>query len=265
MEHDVPARALIDPTACVAPAARLGGGVRVGPFAVIEDDVEIGAGCEIAAHAVIKRHTRMGPDNRIGEHAVIGGVPQDLAFRGQRSYLVIGAGNVIREGATLNRSSREDEATTVGNRCYLMAYSHLGHDCRVGDQVIVANGALLAGFVEVGDRAFVSGNVAIHQFARVGRLAMVGGLARVSQDCLPLMITEGSPARARAVNTVGLRRAGFAAGDIRAAKYALGILARMPRLEDALAALDADASPPAREIAYFIRGSRRGFSHPVRG
>lgn len=264
MDRDVPAQPLIHPTACVAPVARLGAGVRVGPFAVVEDDVEIGDRCELAAHAVIKRHTRMGPDNRIGEHAVIGGAPQDLGFRGHRSYLVIGAGNVIREGATLNRSSRADEATTLGDRCYLMAYSHLGHDCRVGNQVIVANGALLAGFVEVGDRAFVSGNVAIHQFTRVGRLAMVGGLARVSQDCLPFMVTEGSPARARAVNVVGLRRAGFAAGDIRAVKNALGVLARMPRLEDALAALEADAAPLAREIALFVRGSRRGFSHPSR-
>jgi UDP-N-acetylglucosamine acyltransferase len=254
----------IHPTASVAPGARLGAGVRVGPFAVIEDETEIGDDCEIAAHAVIKRHTRMGPHNRIGEHAVIGGAPQDLAFKGHRSYLVIGTGNVIREGATLHRSSRQDETTTVGDHCYLMAYAHVGHDCRLGNQVIVANGALLAGFVEVGDRAFVSGNVAIHQFTRVGRMAMVGGLARVSQDCLPFMITEGSPARARGVNVVGLRRAGVSAGDVRALKNALGVLRAAARLEEALAALATDASPLVRELGEFIRGSARGFAHPTK-
>lgn len=258
------AQGSIHPLALVAPGARLGRGVRVGPFAVIEDDTDIGDGCEIAAHAVIRRYTRMGPDNRISEHAVLGGEPQHLAFSGERSYLVIGAGNVIREGATLHRAYKAEDATVVGDGCFLMAYCHVGHDCRIGSQVVVANGALLAGHVEVDDRAFVSGNVAVHQFTRIGRLAMVSGLARVSQDCLPFMITEGSPAHARAVNVVGLKRAGMQVADIRALKNALRLLRTTAALEDALALLDA-GSPLERELAAFIRGSRRGFTHPERG
>jgi len=128
----------------------------------------------------------------------------------------------------------------------------------------VANGALLAGFVEVGDQAFVSGNAAVHQFARIGRMAMLGGLARVSQDWLPFMITEGSPARARGVNVVGLRRAGVSAGHIRTLKNALGVMRGSARLGEALAALAADASPLVRELGEFIRGSARGFAHPTR-
>lgn len=258
------ASGMIHPLALVAPGARLGAGVRIGPFAVIEEDTDIGERCEIAAHAVIKRFTRMGPDNRIGEHAVVGGEPQHLGFNGERSHLVMGSGNVVREGVTLHRAWKAEEATIIGDRCYLMAYSHVGHDCRIGDQVIVANGAQLAGHVEVGDRAFVSGNVAVHQFARIGRFAMVSGLSRISQDCLPFMITEGSPARARAVNVVGLRRAGMSAGEIRIVKNALRLLRTLSGLDHALALLAAGESPLEREIAAFIGASKRGFTHPGR-
>lgn len=254
---------MIHPLALVSSGARLGAGVRVGPFAVIEEDTDIGERCEIAAHAVVKRYTRMGPDNRIGEHAIVGGEPQHLGYGGERSYLVMGSGNVVREGATLHRAWKPEETTSVGDRCYFMAYSHVGHDCRIGNQVIVANGAQLAGHVEVDDRAFVSGNVAIHQFARIGRLAMVSGLSRISQDCLPFMITEGSPARARAVNVVGLRRAGMPAGDIRILKNALRLLRTMSGLDHALGLLAA-ASPLERELAAFINASKRGFTHPDR-
>jgi UDP-N-acetylglucosamine acyltransferase len=254
--------ALIHPTAAIAPGARLGAGVRIGPFAVIEDDTEVGEGCEIAAHAVIKRYSRLGPRNRVGEHAVIGGEPQDLKFKGWPSFVVIGADNVIREGATIHRASVEGGETRVGDGNYLMAYAHVAHDCRIGNQAIIANGALVAGFVAVGDRAFVSGNVAIHQFARIGRLAMVGGLARISQDCLPFMITEGSPARARGLNMVGLKRAGVPAPDVAALKRAFALLRSTALLKDALDALEAAESAPVRELAQFIRDAKRGFTHP---
>ncbi len=257
--------ALVHPTAAVAPGARLGADVRVGPFAVIEDDAEVGDGCQIAAHAVIKRYARLGPRNRVGEHAVIGGEPQDLKFKGGASFVVVGADNVIREGATIHRASVEGGETRLGDGNYLMAYAHVAHDCRIGNQAIIANGALVAGFVTVGDRAFVSGNVAIHQFARVGRLAMVGGLARISQDCLPFMITEGSPARARGLNIVGLKRAGVAAADVAALKRAFTLLRSGALLRDALDALEASESPLVRELAQFIREAKRGFTHPGAG
>ncbi|MFZ5555593.1 MAG: acyl-ACP--UDP-N-acetylglucosamine O-acyltransferase [Pseudomonadota bacterium] len=253
---------LVHPTAVIAAGARLGAGVRIGPFAVIEDDAEVGAGSEIAAHAVIKRYTRMGPRNRIGEHAVIGGEPQDLKFKGWPSFVVIGADNVIREGTTIHRASVEGGETRVGDGNFLMAYAHVAHDCRIGNHAIIANGALVAGFVSVGDRAFVSGNVAIHQFARIGRLAMVGGLARISQDCLPFMITEGSPARARGPNIVGLKRAGIPAADVAALKRAFALLRSGALLKDALDALEASDSAPVREVAQFIREAKRGFTHP---
>ncbi len=251
----------IHPTALVAPGARLAAGVQVGPYAVIEEDTEIGEGCAIAAHAVVKRYTRLGPRNRIGEHAVIGGEPQDFKFKGWPSAVVIGEGNVLREGVTVHRGSTEGAVTRIGNGCFLMAGSHVGHDCQLGDQVILANGALVAGFVTVGDRAFVSGHVAIHQFCRVGRLAMLGGLARISQDALPFIITEGSPARARGLNLVGLKRAGVGEEDIRELKRAYRTLFLSGLLlEQALAALGESTSPLVAELVRFIRESKRGIT-----
>jgi UDP-N-acetylglucosamine acyltransferase len=253
---------LIHPLAAIARGARLGAGVRVGPFAVIEDDVEIGEGCEISAHAVIKRYTRVGPRNRVAEHAVIGGEPQDLKFKDGPSFVVIGADNVIREGVTVHRVTLEGGETRIGDGNFLMAYAHIAHECQIGNQTIIANGALLSGVVSVGDRAFVSGNVAIHQFARVGRLAMVGGLARISQDCLPFMITEGSPARARGLNIVGLRRAGVPAPDVTALKKALALLRSGVLLREAIVELEGSQSALVRELAQFIRDAKRGFAHP---
>jgi len=255
------AAASIHPLASVAGGARLGTGVRIGPFAVIEDEVELGDGCEIGAHAVLKRYTRLGPRNRVAEHAVIGGEPQDVKFKGQVSYVVIGAGNLIREGVTINRGSVDGGETRVGDDNFLMAYCHIAHDCQIGNRTVIANGALLAGWVGVGDRAFISGNVVIHQFARIGRLAMVGGLARISQDCVPFMITEGAPARIRGLNIVGLRRAGIAAPDVAALKKAVGVLRSGALLRDALIELDAANSSLVAEVAQFIRDSKRGFTH----
>ena len=256
------ASTLIHPSAVVARGARLGAGVRVGPFAVIEDDTEVGDGCEISAHAVIKRYTRMGARNRLAEHAVIGGEPQDLKFEGRPSSVVIGADNVIREGVTIHRGSEEGGETRLGDGNFIMAYCHVAHECRIANRTIIANGALVAGFVSIDDGAFVSGNVVIHQFARVGRLAMVGGLARISQDCLPFMITEGSPARVRGLNIVGLRRASVPASDVAALKKALVRLRSGVLLREAVAELEASESTLVRELAQFIHDSKRGFTHP---
>lgn len=252
----------IHPTAAVDPGAQLGAGVSVGPFAVIEADTLIGDGCRIGAHAVIRRYTRLGACTRVWEHAVLGAEPQDVKFGDFPSYLEIGVDNLIREGVTIHRSSEKDGRTVVGDANFLMANCHVAHDCRIGNRVIVANGALLAGYVTVGDRAFVSGNVVVHQFARIGTLAMVSGLARISQDCLPYMVTEGSPARARALNLVGLRRAGLSAGEIGALKQAFRVLLRSGlRLPEALAELESATTPQVRELVAFVRSAKRGFSH----
>jgi UDP-N-acetylglucosamine acyltransferase len=254
--------AFIHPTAQIDPGAEIARDVSIGPFAVVEADVAIGEGCRIGAHAVIRRYTRIGPRCRVWEHATLGGEPQDVSFHDQVSHLEIGADNIIREGVTIHRATTEFGSTHIGDGNFLMANCHVAHDCRIGDRVIIANGALLAGHVSVADRAFISGNVVIHQFARVGTLAMVGGLARISQDCLPYIITEGSPASARGLNVVGLRRAGFALDQIRGLKEAFRILFRSGlSLQDALAVLEASPFAEIRALAEFARSSRRGFTH----
>jgi UDP-N-acetylglucosamine acyltransferase len=253
-------------TAIVSPEARLGHDVSIGPYAVIEDGTVIGDGCEIRAHAVVKRHTTLAALTRVHEGAVLGGEPQDLSFKGQATDLLIGDRNVIREGVTIHRSTKEGGATVVGSDCFLMAYVHIAHDCRVGDRVVMANNVMLAGHVEVGERAFLGGGAAIHQFCRVGRLAMVGGVAKVVQDCLPFVITDGHPARARGLNLVGLRRAGATGTQMRALKEAYRLLVRSGlRLEPALERMASLEDPLVDEMIAFVRGSKRGFAHARHG
>jgi UDP-N-acetylglucosamine acyltransferase len=253
-------------TAIVDPGARLGAGVTIGPFAVVEADTEIGDGCEIRAHAVVKSFTRLGRGNVVHEGAVLGGEPQDLAFGGAPSSLQIGDGNTIREGVTIHRGTVEGSATVVGSGCYLMAYSHVGHNDRLGDGVILANNVLLAGQVDVGERAFLSGGVVVHQFCRVGRLAMVGGNSRIIMDALPFVNTTGFPGRAVGLNVVGLRRAGFEPSALRVLKRAFRILLRSRLLLGAaLEEMAALRDPSVDEMIAFIRGSKRGFHRSARG
>ncbi|HZT60092.1 MAG TPA: acyl-ACP--UDP-N-acetylglucosamine O-acyltransferase [Pyrinomonadaceae bacterium] len=254
------------PTAVVSPGASVAPDVRVGPYAVIEDDVNIGKGCEIGAHAVVKRFTTLGERNRVYEHATLGGEPQDVKFRGERSALVIGDDNLIREYATIHRASGEGEATRVGSRNFLMVGCHIAHNCEVGDDNVFANGVALAGHIRVEDHVFLSSNVGSHQFARFGRYAMVGGKSKIVQDVLPFFTTDGNPARVRGLNTIGLRRGGFTPESRAALKRAYQILfrARLP-LERALAALEEMGDENVTHLAQFIRGSRRGFTREERG
>ncbi len=250
----------IHPTAIVSAAARLGDAVRIGPYAVIEDDTELGEGTEVRAHAVVKRFTRLGTGNIVFEGAVLGGEPQDLGFRDTPTALLIGHRNIIREGVTIHRASKPDGATVIGDDCFLMAYSHVAHDDRLGDRVILANNVVLAGHVEVGERAFLSGGVGVHQFCRVGRLAMIGGNAKVVQDCLPFVITDGVPARARGLNLVGLRRAGFSSGQLTTLKRAYRLLLRSGlSLSEAWTRLAALSDPLVDELSAFTQGGQRGF------
>lgn len=252
----------IHPTALVDAGARLAEGVTIGPYAVVEAGVTLGRGTEVRAHAVVKRFTTLGEGNVVHEGAVLGGEPQDLAFAGAESQLRIGNGNRIREGVTIHRASQAGAVTTVGSGCFLMAYVHVAHDCALEDGAILANNVALAGHVRIGAGAFLSGGVVVHQFCRVGRLAMVGGNAKVIQDCLPFIVTDGVPARARAVNVVGLRRAGIGAPGVRALREAYRTLLRsgLP-LATAVERLAADPDPLVRELAEFARSSTRGFSH----
>ncbi|HEX8708283.1 MAG TPA: acyl-ACP--UDP-N-acetylglucosamine O-acyltransferase [Pyrinomonadaceae bacterium] len=251
----------IDSTAIISPRARIASDVRIGPYVVIEEDVVIGEGCEIASHTVIKRFTSLGRGNRVAEHVVLGGLPQDVKFRGEHSRLVIGDENLIREGATLHRASGEGQETRLGSRNFLMIGVHLAHNCLVGDDNIFANGVALAGHILVEDHVFLSSNVGAHQFVRIGRYAMVGGKSKIVQDVLPFLTTDGNPPRVRGLNTVGLRRAGFGADERRALKRAYHLLFRsgLP-LAEALGLLTQEAPDPNVEhLVNFIRGSKRGF------
>jgi UDP-N-acetylglucosamine acyltransferase len=252
----------IHPTALVDADARLEDGVTIGPYAVVESGAVVGRGTEVRAHAVVKRFTTLGQGNVVHEGAVLGGEPQDVAFGGGESHLRIGDGNRIREGVTIHRSSRPGGVTTVGSGCFLMAYSHIAHDCVVEDGAILANNVALAGHVHVGAGAFLSGGVVVHQFCRIGRLAMIGGNAKVIQDCLPFVVTDGVPARARAVNVIGLRRVGVGAAGTRALREAYRTLLRsgLP-LASAVEQLAASADPMVRELGEFAGSSKRGFSH----
>jgi UDP-N-acetylglucosamine acyltransferase len=255
----------IHPTAVISPRARLGDRIKIGPFAVIEDDVVIGDDCEIASHAVIKQFTTLGRGNRVFEHAVLGGLPQDVKFKGERSRLVIGDDNLIREGVTLHRANGEDEATRIGSRNFLMIGVHVAHNCVVGDDNIFANEAALAGHIRIEDHVFLSNNVGAHQFVRMGRYAMVGGKSKIVQDVLPFFITDGNPPRVRGLNSVGLRRAGFSSEERRMLKNAYRILfqSRLP-LEDALSEMAQLDDENVRHLINFIRGSARGFSRARR-
>ena len=256
----------VHPTAIVAPGARLGAGVSIGPFAVIEDGAIVGDECEIRAHAVVKSHVVLGGGNRVHEGAVLGGEPQDLSFQGGETGVVIGDRNVLREGVTIHRSTKPGSATVVGSDCFLMAYVHLGHDCRLGDRVIIANNTALGGHVQVADRAFVSGNVSVHQFCRIGRLAMLGGNSKAVQDCLPFVICDGHIARARGLNVVGLRRAGVGAEQRRTLKEAYRLLLRSGlHRDEALERMAALADPLVDEMVAFVRASKRGFAHGLHG
>ena len=231
------------------------------PTAIIEDDVKIGPDCEIRAYAVIKRFTKLGARNRIFEHAVIGGEPQDLKFKGERSYLEIGDDNVIREFCTFHRANGDGETTRIGSRNFFMVGVHIAHNCVIGDDNVLANEVALAGHITLEDHVFVSNNVGAHQFVRMGRYAMVGGKSKIVQDVLPFFITDGNPARVRGVNSVGLQRAGFSEEARRTLKDAYRKLFRSAvPVSEALDQLNDSSDENVRHLVSFIRASKRGFS-----
>jgi UDP-N-acetylglucosamine acyltransferase len=203
---------MIHPTAIIHRQATLHPTVRVGPFAVIDADVEIGADCLVGPHVYLTGHTTIGRANQFHAGCVIGDAPQDLKYKGQPTKLRIGDQNVFREHFTAHRSTHPEQSTTIGSNNFLMANAHVGHNCVVGNQVIIANGALLGGHAVVQDRAFISGNCLVHQFARIGSLAMMRGGAAVSKDLPPFCVAVGENTIC-GLNTVGLRRAGFAAEE----------------------------------------------------
>lgn len=249
----------IHPSAYIAPSAQLGLGVRVGPFAVIEAHTEIGDGCQIAAHAIIQPWVRMGRHNSVHPHAVLGGLPQDLGFDPQNeTWLEIGDGNVFREAVTVNRATRADAATRIGDRCYLMNNAHVGHDCQLGDHNILASNVALGGHVQVGQRVFFGGGALVHQFCRVGSYAMVQGVAGINKDILPFMMAGGRPARHYRLNLVGLRRAGIDGDALKAVSTAIRRVRNKQAPDDLLT--DAAAAPLQYLRQWLQAESKRGIA-----
>jgi len=251
----------IHPTAIVSDQAQLGDSNIVGPYVVIEDDVQIGNGNSLLTGALLKNGVRMGNDNTVHEYAVIGGLPQDLGFDPTTlSYVTIGNSNTLREYVTVHRASKAQAVTRLGDRNYLMTHVHLAHDCQLGNQVIIAPSTGLGGHVHVADRAFISGGVMVHQFVHIGTLAMIGGNAKITQDVLPYMITDGVPGTVRGLNLVGLRRAGVTRSDIQILKKAYQLIHRSAQPQQAiLDDLREIDSPYALNLAEFIANSSRSF------
>ena len=250
---------VVHPTAVVHAKAELSNGVQVGPFAVIEERVRIGADCTIGPHVVILGQTQMGAGNRFHAGCVIGDAPQDLKYQGTATALSIGDGNIFREHSTVHRSNHPDDPTVIGSNNFFMAHSHVGHNSRLGDRIILANGALLGGHVVVEDAAFISGNCAIHQFSRVGTLSIMQGGARLSKDLPPYCALFGVN-RLCGLNTVGLRRAGIGAEQRRELKNLYRQLLRGGvNLRLALQELAQEAKgTEARHLLEFIASSKRG-------
>jgi UDP-N-acetylglucosamine acyltransferase len=253
----------IHATAIVSNEATLADDVTVGPYALIGAGVTIGAGTQVGPFTRIDGPVTIGERNRIVGQSSIGTPPQDLKYKGERTALVIGNDNTIREFCTFNRgTSGGGGITTVGSSNFFMSYSHVAHDCHVGSNVIFANNATLAGHVEVGDSATIGAFSAIHQFCRVGEHAFIGGDTICTQDVLPFVKTVGSrPAKTYGINTIGLQRKGFSPETVEALQRAYRVLVRSKlKMEDALAKIEADFGffPEARYLVEFVRGAKRG-------
>jgi UDP-N-acetylglucosamine acyltransferase len=253
--------ARVHPTALVDPGAVLADGVEVGAFAMIGPGCEVGEGCVLAPRTTLERNVKLGRNVRVGVGSVLGGDPQDLKYRGEETTVEIGDGTVVREYSTINRGTTQSYKTTVGRGSFIMSYVHLGHDCHVGDGVILSNAVQLAGHVIVEDRAIISGVSAVHQFARIGRHAFVGGFSRVAKDVPPFLKAVGNPVRLYGLNSVGLQRSGFDAELVRELKRAYRLLFRSDlNVSQALERARAELQPlpEVEHFLQFIEDSQRG-------
>ncbi len=254
----------IHPTAVVEPGAKIDPSCELGPYAVVGPDVVRGPGNVLLAHAVVKGHTTFGAGNRVFSHAVIGEIPQDLKYAGEPTRLVVGDRNTFRECVTINvGTAGGGGVTTIGNGCLFMAYSHVGHDCTIGDGAIIANSVALAGHILLEDHVHLGGLAAVHQFARIGRLAFVSGLTGVVMDVPPYCMVTGGRAELAGLNTVGLQRAGMTEEQIGRVKQAYKLVFRSNLvLAEALAQLERElgAHPEIAHFLAFVRGSQRGIT-----
>lgn len=256
---------LIHPSAVIADGAEIGENVEVGPYCVIDEHVKLGDGCRLASHVVLSGHTTIGKNNRFFPFASIGHEPQDLKFHGEASEVVIGDDNTIRESVTINPGTEGGGMLTkIGNGNLLMAYSHVAHDCIVGNEVIMANNATLAGHVTVEDGAIIGGMSAIHQFLRIGKYSMIGGMSGIVKDIPPFCLTAGGYRPGLAgLNLVGLKRRGFSSDQIRVLKELYRLLLQgSGKLGDRLQEAETIAgdNPDAQHLVEFVRTAGRGLT-----
>ncbi|MEY4244649.1 MAG: acyl-ACP--UDP-N-acetylglucosamine O-acyltransferase, partial [Verrucomicrobiota bacterium] len=255
--------AVIHPTAIVSPHATLGLNVRIGPYCIIGANVELGDDCVLHSHVVLEGYSKFGRGNEFFPYAVVGGKTQDLKYVGDPTYLEVGDHNVFRENCTVHRGTHAELPTRIGSNNLFLCYSHVAHDCQLGDHIILSNNGSLAGHVVVGDYAIVSGLAAVHQFCRIGKHSIIGGLSKVVQDVPPFMIIDGNPAATRGLNLVGLQRRGFSEEAIKSLKTAYkklflkkdgNLAAALGGMKDSQVALQPDVA----HLLDFLETSQRG-------
>lgn len=252
---------LIHKTAIVNPKAELGNNVYVGPYAIIDEDVIIGDETHIAEHAIIRPGARIGSQCRIFSGAIISEISQDLKYHGEKTETFIGNRTIIREYATIHKGTADRMKTVVGNDCMIMAYVHVAHDCKIGNNCIFSNATQLAGHVTVEDTVIIGGMTGIHQFVQIGAHAFVGGYMRISKDVPPYILAAGMPARYAGLNQVGLTRRGFGPEVLKALKEFYQILYRSDyNISDALKYVEEklELIPETRHAIEFIKASKRG-------
>jgi UDP-N-acetylglucosamine acyltransferase len=251
----------IHPTAAIDPAAEIGADCEIGPYCVIGAGVRLGDGCRLEHHVSLHGPAQFGNGNRFFPFACLGQQTQDLKYVGEPTHLVVGDGNSFREFVTVHRGTAPGSSTRVGSGGNFLAYTHIAHDCTVGDHVIFSNNGTLAGHVEVGDHAIIGGLTAVHQFCRIGRHAMTGGCSKIVQDVPPYMIADGNPAKVRSYNKVGLERHGFSEAAHRHVKEAYRLIYRSSlNLQQAVEQIRCDLpeAPEVQDIVAFVMSSPRG-------
>ncbi|HEY2882849.1 MAG TPA: acyl-ACP--UDP-N-acetylglucosamine O-acyltransferase [Pirellulales bacterium] len=256
MAHHIAEHVIIDPR------AEIGDDVHIGPFCVIGPEVKIGNHTRIENNVTLTGQVTIGEHNHVFPNVVIGAEPQDVSYRGSNTQVVIGNNNVVREGVTINRGSeKEDGVTRIGNYNFLMANSHVAHDCKLGDHIIIANATLLAGHVHIYDHATLSGGIGVHHYTTIGRYSFVAGLARVIHDVPPFMLCEGHPARPRCINVVALKRSDFSANAVHCLAEAHRLLFRAKvGLDHAREILRGNEQlvPAVNELLTFLQTQQEG-------
>jgi UDP-N-acetylglucosamine acyltransferase len=253
--------AQIHPTAIIDPTATIGENCQIGPYCVVGAGVELGPECWLQHHVSISGPSRIGAKNRFFAFSSIGQQTQDLKYVGEPTYLAVGDGNTFREFVTVHRGTAPGSVTRIGNGGNFLAYSHIAHDCVVGNNVIFSNNGTVAGHVEVGDYAVIGGLTAIHQFCRIGAFALTGGCSKIVQDVPPFMIADGNPAKVRSYNKVALERHGFSEESHRAIKEAYRLIYRSAlNLHQAVEQIRSDLpeTPELAQLVAFVTSSPRG-------